>query len=207
MLSLLPLKQWAATRHWTIYRVCSFSFLGFGILTTCTKLLTDRAVVSEEDLWNGGITYHRMSIYLSGGFAAFALLMSFYLMIRHATHYSVPTEQRLLVMMSSLGSMGVADHLAASSAFYSWSPCTPSSHSSASTSTGSTSILRFCAIATSPLLLPPSSRCSVITLLRICIRKRSIFGALSQSSGFVRSIGSGNAAVVIGGVGEFRAVG
>jgi len=47
--------------------------------------------------WVHGYSLHTIGWIISGGFAIFASLIAFYLIIKHATHYSVPTEQRHVI--------------------------------------------------------------------------------------------------------------
>ncbi|KAL4957515.1 organic solute transporter Ostalpha-domain-containing protein [Aspergillus filifer] len=50
--------------------------------------------IHEIDLWDGGLTFHELCVIVVGVFALIAGFISFYLILRHATHYSKPIEQR-----------------------------------------------------------------------------------------------------------------
>lgn len=53
-----------------------------------------RSTVSEVDLWDGGITFHSLSLIVGGVCALLACAVSMFLIMGHATHYSKPIEQR-----------------------------------------------------------------------------------------------------------------
>ncbi|KAJ5908399.1 hypothetical protein N7495_001081 [Penicillium taxi] len=53
--------------------------------------------ISEEALWDGGLTFHHLSLVLGGACALAACLVSAYLIMAHATHYSKPVEQRHII--------------------------------------------------------------------------------------------------------------
>ncbi|KAL2820519.1 organic solute transporter Ostalpha-domain-containing protein [Aspergillus cavernicola] len=53
--------------------------------------------IHEIDLWDGGITFHHFCLIVIGAFALVASFISFYLIMRHATHYSKPVEQRHII--------------------------------------------------------------------------------------------------------------
>ncbi|PYH86507.1 DUF300-domain-containing protein [Aspergillus uvarum CBS 121591] len=46
------------------------------------------------DLWKGGITFHQLCLMVGGVFGLISMIVSFYLIMMHATHYSKPIEQR-----------------------------------------------------------------------------------------------------------------
>ncbi|KAL4919482.1 organic solute transporter Ostalpha-domain-containing protein [Aspergillus aurantiobrunneus] len=50
--------------------------------------------IHEIDLWDGGLTFHEFCVIVVGAFSLVAAITSFYLIMRHATHYSKPIEQR-----------------------------------------------------------------------------------------------------------------
>ena len=50
--------------------------------------------VVEEVLWDGGITFHELSLIVAGVCALIACAISGFLIMSHATHYSKPIEQR-----------------------------------------------------------------------------------------------------------------
>lgn len=52
-----------------------------------------RALVDETDLWHG-LEFHHFGLILSALFGLISVLMSFYLIWRHCTHYLKPWEQR-----------------------------------------------------------------------------------------------------------------
>lgn len=62
----------------------------------CNSTLENEPI-DEVPLWHGGLTFHDLSILVSGVFAICAACASFYLMVRHATHYSRPLEQRHII--------------------------------------------------------------------------------------------------------------
>lgn len=51
-------------------------------------------IVDEVELWDGGLTFHQLALIAGGAFAIFAGIMSLYIIMGHATHYSKPLEQR-----------------------------------------------------------------------------------------------------------------
>ncbi|KAL3474547.1 organic solute transporter Ostalpha-domain-containing protein [Aspergillus californicus] len=53
--------------------------------------------IHEIDLWDGGLTFHELCVIVVGAFAIVAGIISFYLIMRHATHYSKPIEQRHII--------------------------------------------------------------------------------------------------------------
>ncbi|CEL09886.1 hypothetical protein ASPCAL13014 [Aspergillus calidoustus] len=53
--------------------------------------------IHEVDLWDGGLTFHELCLIIIGAFALVAGFISFYLIMRHATHYSKPVEQRHII--------------------------------------------------------------------------------------------------------------
>lgn len=54
---------------------------------------TDRITVSEEPLWKS-LTFHHFGLILSATFGALAVAIAFFLILRHATHYLKPYEQK-----------------------------------------------------------------------------------------------------------------
>lgn len=50
--------------------------------------------VEESELWNGGITFHSLSLIVGGVCALLACGISIFLIMGHAMHYSKPVEQR-----------------------------------------------------------------------------------------------------------------
>lgn len=59
---------------------------------------TDEEIVSQVDLWEGGINFHMLALSLSAVFSAIAIFISFYLIWRHASHYLKPYEQKQCVL-------------------------------------------------------------------------------------------------------------
>ncbi|KAL2802224.1 organic solute transporter Ostalpha-domain-containing protein [Aspergillus granulosus] len=53
--------------------------------------------IHEIELWDGGLTFHDLCLIIVGAFALVAGFISFYLIMRHATHYSKPVEQRQII--------------------------------------------------------------------------------------------------------------
>ncbi|KAL5342890.1 organic solute transporter Ostalpha-domain-containing protein [Aspergillus crustosus] len=53
--------------------------------------------IHEIDLWDNGLTFHELCLIVIGAFALVAGFVSFYLIMRHATHYSKPVEQRHII--------------------------------------------------------------------------------------------------------------
>ena len=51
---------------------------------------------SEEPLWHG-FTFHHFGLFLALVFAAIAVLVAFFLIFQHATHYLRPWEQRHII--------------------------------------------------------------------------------------------------------------
>ncbi|KKK19562.1 hypothetical protein P175DRAFT_0506376 [Aspergillus ochraceoroseus IBT 24754] len=61
------------------------------------NLTEENETIHEIDLWDGGLTFHELSLIIIGGFAVLAVLISFCLIMLHATHYSKPVEQRHII--------------------------------------------------------------------------------------------------------------
>ncbi|PWY71695.1 DUF300-domain-containing protein [Aspergillus heteromorphus CBS 117.55] len=58
---------------------------------------TEDQTITEVPLWNDGLTFHHLCLMISGSFAIFAAVVSFGLLMNHATHYSKPIEQRHII--------------------------------------------------------------------------------------------------------------
>lgn len=56
--------------------------------------MTDRELVEEVALWDGGVTFHVLALLVGGACALIACGVSLFLIVQHATHYSKPIEQR-----------------------------------------------------------------------------------------------------------------
>ncbi|KAJ5833692.1 hypothetical protein N7474_002003 [Penicillium riverlandense] len=67
-----------------------------GSWTVCNATL-ENATINEAPLWDGGITFHRLSELVGAVFAVVACAVSFFLIMGHATHYSKPEEQRHII--------------------------------------------------------------------------------------------------------------
>lgn len=65
-----------------------------------TASADDRAV-SEKPLWKS-LTFHHFGLILSATFGAIAVVIAFFLILRHATHYLKPYEQKQYVQPSLL---------------------------------------------------------------------------------------------------------
>ena len=61
----------------------------------CNSTLENEAL-TEEPLWHGW-TFHRMGLWISAITGIFAIAMSFFLIMMHATHYRKPWEQRHII--------------------------------------------------------------------------------------------------------------
>ncbi|EHA22340.1 hypothetical protein ASPNIDRAFT_132324, partial [Aspergillus niger ATCC 1015] len=62
----------------------------------CNSTSEDETI-TEVDLWDGGITFHQLCLIMGGAFGLMAILVSFYLIGMHATHYSKKIEQRHII--------------------------------------------------------------------------------------------------------------
>lgn len=58
--------------------------------------VTDRIAVVEEPLWKN-LTFHHFGLIISAAFGALAVAVAFFLVLRHATHYLKPYEQKQCV--------------------------------------------------------------------------------------------------------------
>ncbi|KAH8680994.1 organic solute transporter Ostalpha-domain-containing protein [Xylariales sp. PMI_506] len=63
---------------------------------TCNSTLEDMRITSEIKI-AGPFTFHQLALIIAGGCSAIAILTSFYLMFRHATNYTKPTEQKHII--------------------------------------------------------------------------------------------------------------
>lgn len=64
-----------------------------GVRMRVGGLGADQYAVNEVPVWHG-MTFHRFGLILSALFGLIAVLVSTYLIWRHATHYLKPWEQR-----------------------------------------------------------------------------------------------------------------
>ncbi|RFU27391.1 hypothetical protein B7463_g8936, partial [Scytalidium lignicola] len=51
----------------------------------------------EQVKYSNGMSFHEMAVIGAGAMTAFASLISFFLIMKHATHYSVPREQKHII--------------------------------------------------------------------------------------------------------------
>jgi hypothetical protein len=58
--------------------------------------VADRIAVVEEPLWKN-LTFHHFGLIISATFGALAVATAFMLILRHATHYLKPYEQKQYV--------------------------------------------------------------------------------------------------------------
>ncbi|KAI1836127.1 hypothetical protein DTO006G1_1315 [Penicillium roqueforti] len=58
---------------------------------------TETETIEEIALWDGGISFHLLALLMGGACAIIACLVSFALIMLHATHYSKPIEQRHII--------------------------------------------------------------------------------------------------------------
>ncbi|KAK1836371.1 organic solute transporter Ostalpha-domain-containing protein [Podospora conica] len=71
----------------------------------CNTTLEDlRILPTTERIIAGPFTFHDLALIIAGGSAAIAILFSFFLIMMHATHYTVPNEQKhaLLTEVASI---------------------------------------------------------------------------------------------------------
>lgn len=61
----------------------------------CNSILEDEQI-TEVPIWNG-YTFHRLGLWLSAAFGLIAIVVSFFLIFQHATHYIKPYEQRHII--------------------------------------------------------------------------------------------------------------
>ncbi|ORY65226.1 organic solute transporter Ostalpha-domain-containing protein [Pseudomassariella vexata] len=64
--------------------------------TTCNSTLEELRIGSEEKI-AGDLTFHQLALLIGGVSAAIAILLSFYLMWRHASNYTKPREQKHII--------------------------------------------------------------------------------------------------------------
>ncbi|KAJ5191733.1 uncharacterized protein N7498_010718 [Penicillium cinerascens] len=64
---------------------------------TVCNATAEHQTISEVDLWDGGITFHSLSLIVGGVCAVLASAVSMFLIMGHATHYSKPIEQRHII--------------------------------------------------------------------------------------------------------------
>ena len=54
--------------------------------------------VNEVALWQGGLIFHQLGLIISAVFGLISVFVAWYLIFRHATHYSKPWEQKQYVL-------------------------------------------------------------------------------------------------------------
>ncbi|KAJ6070442.1 hypothetical protein N7467_011761 [Penicillium canescens] len=64
--------------------------------TVCNTTLETQKI-EEVELWDGGLTFHHLSLLVGGACALFACGVSIFLIMQHAMHYSKPIEQRHII--------------------------------------------------------------------------------------------------------------
>ncbi|KAJ5689076.1 hypothetical protein N7462_003468 [Penicillium macrosclerotiorum] len=64
---------------------------------TVCNATEEHAKIVEEDLWDGGISFHQLSLIVGGVCALLACAISIFLIMGHAMHYSKPIEQRHII--------------------------------------------------------------------------------------------------------------
>ncbi|KAH8667481.1 organic solute transporter Ostalpha-domain-containing protein [Tricladium varicosporioides] len=65
--------------------------------TTCNSTLEEMLIGSSEIAIVGNFTFHTIGLIVAAGCALLAILVSFYLIFMHATHYTKPYEQRHII--------------------------------------------------------------------------------------------------------------
>lgn len=166
-------------------------------LRSAYRSSVDRAPVDEEKVWRG-MTFHHFGLILSALFGLIAVLVSCYLIWRHATHYLKPWEQRQLSLIS-LPTSNPSDFDLASSVFSSWFPFTPPFRSCLTSSTTMLYISRSSETATKRSPSRVSLPCYAIISPLISTTRRISFGASSQGPGYGRFRGQSNVAPICGG--------
>ncbi|KAJ5495047.1 hypothetical protein N7539_000163 [Penicillium diatomitis] len=64
---------------------------------TVCNTTEEHRTIEEEVLWDGGVTFHQLSLIVGGACGLFACVVSIFLIMSHATHYSKPIEQRHMI--------------------------------------------------------------------------------------------------------------
>ncbi|PNS15947.1 Transmembrane protein 184 [Sphaceloma murrayae] len=65
-------------------------------MKACNTTLED-LYVSEEPLWEHGLTWHRLGLIISAAFGLVSVVVALLLIFQHATHYSKPSEQKHII--------------------------------------------------------------------------------------------------------------
>lgn len=63
---------------------------------TLETLILTSLVVIEDPIWKS-LTFHHLGLIISATFGALAVAIAFFLILRHATHYLKPYEQKQCV--------------------------------------------------------------------------------------------------------------
>lgn len=186
------------------------------ISATLTSCLLGAVLPGSEIDIVGPLTFHQLALIIAAASTLVAIVMSLYLIMMHATHYTGPREQKQLVFVCAkkipakaipLGRpllyggndweycTNMPALITASSASSSWSPYTPPPPSSPYDSTGTPSTSRSLATATRPLRFPPSSLYYATTSPPTCTSRKSTSASCSRSrAGCGPSTGSRRAA-------------
>jgi len=138
------------------------------------KLADDPCAVVEEPL-AAGLTFHELGLILSGACGLASVLISLWLIYKHATHYLRPWEQKQYVSLAP-APIFILTGISASFEFCSWYPSTPLYPSSPSTFTDTAYITKSCGTVTRPLRLQVSSHSCATTYSQRYTTKKSIFG-------------------------------
>ncbi|KAH8884808.1 putative DUF300 domain protein, partial [Thozetella sp. PMI_491] len=65
---------------------------------TCNATLEELRILPTSEIpIAGSLTFHQLALIIAGGSTAVAILMSLYLIFRHATHYTKPREQKHII--------------------------------------------------------------------------------------------------------------
>ncbi|KAL3426898.1 duf300 domain-containing protein [Phlyctema vagabunda] len=71
--------------------------MGLSFNTTCNATLDEMRIGTSEEVLVGNMTFHSLAIIIAAAAALTAILVSFYLIWMHATHYTRPYEQRHII--------------------------------------------------------------------------------------------------------------
>lgn len=65
-------------------------------MVTCNTTLTDEGIGYEKPLF-GSLTFHRLGLLLCVIFGLISVVIAFFLIVQHATHYLKPWEQKHII--------------------------------------------------------------------------------------------------------------
>ncbi|KAK3939881.1 organic solute transporter Ostalpha-domain-containing protein [Diplogelasinospora grovesii] len=66
--------------------------------STCNSTLEDLRIFPTSEIQiAGSLTFHQLSLIIAAACTLFAMVLSFYLIMMHATHYTVPHEQKHII--------------------------------------------------------------------------------------------------------------